>query len=68
MLRAFQGIGAGGIYTLSFVIAAEMVPATKFAGIAALLSAVFALSSLLGPLLGGLICDHTTWRWVFYLK
>ncbi|KAI4100505.1 MAG: hypothetical protein L6R37_005420 [Teloschistes peruensis] len=35
---------------------------------AALLSIVFATSSLLGPILGGLICDHTTWRWVFYLN
>ncbi|KAL8650356.1 MAG: hypothetical protein Q9226_005182 [Calogaya cf. arnoldii] len=68
VLRAFQGIGAGGIYTLSFVIASELVPLTKLAGIAALLSAVFAISSLLGPILGGLICDNGSWRWVFYLK
>ncbi|KAL8849335.1 MAG: hypothetical protein Q9221_005686 [Calogaya cf. arnoldii] len=68
VLRAFQGIGAGGIYTLSFVIASELVPLTKLAGIAALLSAVFAISSLLGPILGGLICDHGSWRGVFYLN
>ncbi|KAL8665676.1 MAG: hypothetical protein Q9168_007644 [Polycauliona sp. 1 TL-2023] len=68
VLRAFQGIGAGGIYTLSFVIAGELVPLAKFGGMAALLSVVFAISSLLGPILGGLICDHSTWRWVFYLN
>ncbi|KAL8814949.1 MAG: hypothetical protein Q9223_005876, partial [Gallowayella weberi] len=68
VLRAFQGIGGGGIYTLAFVVAAELVPTTKFAGMAALLSVTFAVSSLLGPILGGLICDHGTWRWVFYLK
>ncbi|KAL8785687.1 MAG: hypothetical protein Q9213_003246 [Squamulea squamosa] len=68
VLRAFQGIGGGGIYTLVFVIALELVPTTKFAGMAALLSATFAISSLLGPILGGLICDHGTWRWVFYLN
>ncbi|KAL8661486.1 MAG: hypothetical protein Q9202_005551 [Teloschistes flavicans] len=68
VLRAFQGIGGGGIYTLVFVMSAELVPLAKFAKIAALLSIVFATSSLLGPILGGLICDHTTWRWVFYLN
>ncbi|KAL8628149.1 hypothetical protein Q9189_006158 [Teloschistes chrysophthalmus] len=68
VLRAFQGIGGGGIYTLVFVISAELVPLAKYAKMAALLSVVFATSSLLGPILGGLICDHTTWRWVFYLN
>ncbi|KAL8710580.1 MAG: hypothetical protein Q9220_004804 [cf. Caloplaca sp. 1 TL-2023] len=68
ILRAFQGIGGGGIYTLVFVIAGEIVPLVKFAGIAATLSLTFAVSSALGPILGGLICDHSTWRWVFYLN
>ncbi|KAL8949772.1 MAG: hypothetical protein Q9222_004151 [Ikaeria aurantiellina] len=68
VLRAFQGIGGGGIYTLVFVIAGEIVPLTKFAGIAAILSLTFAVSSALGPILGGLICDHSTWRWVFYIN
>lgn len=49
-------------------MSAELVPLARYAKMAALLSIVFATSSLLGPILGGLICDHTTWRWVFYLK
>ncbi|KAL8959884.1 MAG: hypothetical protein Q9193_003325 [Seirophora villosa] len=68
VLRAFQGIGGGGIYTLVFVMSAELVPMTEYAKIASLMSVTFAISSLLGPILGGLICDHSTWRWVFYLK
>ncbi|KAL8634834.1 MAG: hypothetical protein Q9228_007608, partial [Teloschistes exilis] len=68
VLRAFQGIGGGGIYTLVFVMSAELVPLARYAKTAALLSIVFATSSLLGPVLGGVICDHTTWRWVFYLN
>ncbi|KAL9046690.1 MAG: hypothetical protein Q9206_007015 [Seirophora lacunosa] len=68
VLRAFQGIGGGGIYTLVFVISAELVPMTEYAKMASLMSVTFAISSLLGPILGGLICDHSTWRWVFYLN
>jgi MFS family permease len=32
------------------------------------ISSVFALSNLLGPILGGVIVDNTTWRWIFYIK
>ncbi|KAL8652529.1 MAG: hypothetical protein Q9210_002627 [Variospora velana] len=68
VMRAFQGIGGGGIYTLVFVMSAELVPVTQYAKITSLMSVTFAISSLLGPILGGLICDHSTWRWVFYLN
>ncbi|KAI4166361.1 MAG: hypothetical protein LQ342_000251 [Letrouitia transgressa] len=46
----------------------ELVPQTEYAAYTALVSAVFALSLLLGPLLGGAINNHTTWRWVFLLN
>lgn len=68
MFRAFQGIGGGGIYTMIFVITGEMVPQDQYASLAATLSSAYALSAVLGPLLGGLINENTTWRWVFLLK
>ncbi|KAL9079240.1 MAG: hypothetical protein Q9157_001858 [Trypethelium eluteriae] len=45
-----------------------MVPKAKYALYTSLVSTVFALSLLLGPLIGGAINDNTTWRWVFLLN
>lgn len=50
------------------VIGSEMVPPEKFGLYMGIISSVFALSSILGPILGGVISGHTTWRWVFLLK
>jgi len=63
-----QGIGGAGTYSLVFVIFFESVSPEKFAPYSSLLSVVFALALLLGPLLGGAINVYTTWRWVFLLK
>jgi len=68
VLRAFQGIGGGGIYTLVFVVSLQMVPPEGLASLSATLSSAYAFSAVLGPVLGGLISDHTTWRWVFFMK
>lgn len=61
-----QGIGGAGTYPLVFVIFFELVPPEKFAPYSSMLSAVFALALLLGPLLGGAINNSAIWRWVFY--
>ncbi|KAK3687883.1 major facilitator superfamily transporter [Podospora appendiculata] len=68
VLRAFQGLGGSGIYSLVSVMVPLMVPPAKYATYIAIISSVFAISSVLGPLLGGAITDNTTWRWVFYLN
>ena len=68
VLRAFQGIGGGGIYTLVFVISLQIVPPEGLASLSGILSSAYAFSAVLGPLLGGLISDRTTWRWVFLMN
>lgn len=50
------------------VITAASIPPAKFGKYMAIISSVFAVSSVLGPVLGGAITDHTSWRWVFLLK
>ena len=50
------------------VIVPEMVPKPKFAAYSSFVSMVFALSYLLGPVLGGVININGAWRWVFLLK
>lgn len=63
-----QGIGGSGIYSLVFVTLAKIATVDKIGFYSGILSSVFALASLVGPILGGYIVDTTTWRWVFYLK
>ncbi|KAI0382787.1 putative MFS multidrug transporter [Hypomontagnella monticulosa] len=68
IFRAFQGIGGSGMYSLTFVILAQVVPMDKLGICTGILSSVFALASLLGPILGGVISDQSTWRWIFWLN
>ena len=51
-----------------FVILPEMVTPAQYPTYAAVISSVFAIANFAGPMLGGLINNHTTWRWIFYLK
>lgn len=65
--RSIQGIGGGGVHVLSGVIMTDLVPLRyrpKWFG--AVLGA-WALGTCIGPLIGGAVVEHTTWRWVFYL-
>lgn len=50
------------------VIFFELVPPDKFAGYTSMVSGVLAMALLFGPLLGGIINNFTTWRWIFLLK
>lgn len=66
--RAVQGIGGGGIMALSFAIVGDLVSPRDRGKFIGLFTSSFALSSLAGPLAGGWIVDHTSWRWIFYVN
>lgn len=68
VFRAFQGIGGSGLYSLTFVAIMKMIVPEKIGFYSGIVSSVFALANLLGPLLGGIIADRTTWRWIFFMK
>ncbi|KAH6685961.1 drug resistance transporter EmrB/QacA subfamily [Plectosphaerella plurivora] len=67
-LRAFQGLGASGIYAMVSVINPELVETKHWGSVIAAVSMTFVLSSSIGPIVGGLISENTTWRWVFLLN
>src|SRR3954452_2017791 len=66
--RAVQGVGGGGLMVLSQAIIADVVPPRDRGRYQGAFGAVFGLSSVAGPLLGGFFVDHLTWRWVFYVN
>jgi EmrB/QacA subfamily drug resistance transporter len=69
IFRGFQGIGAGMLYSNAFAMVAELFPdSAKRARWQGLIAAVFGLSSVVGPALGGFITDNLEWRWVFYVN
>ena len=72
--RAIQGIGAGGLFALALTIIADIVPPRDRARYQGLFLAVFGTSSVLGPLIGGLLAGVdsflgiTGWRWIFLMN
>ncbi|KAK3702371.1 hypothetical protein LTR37_014945 [Vermiconidia calcicola] len=66
--RAFQGIGGSGLYSMTMVICLNAVPVEKNGAITGAIGVVLTVGGIVGPLLSGLICDTTTWRWIFYLN
>lgn len=67
-MRVVQGLGAGGVMTLTFALIGDMYVLKKRAKVQGYISAVWGIAGLLGPLVGGLIADQISWRWVFYLN
>ncbi|KAF7872913.1 uncharacterized protein EAF02_008984 [Botrytis sinoallii] len=66
--RVFQSMGAAGMVSLTLVAAYEMVSKDKYPLQAALIGSAIALGSLVGPLIGGGVSEHSTWRWVFLIN
>lgn len=64
--RAVQGLGGGAMLSLGFTTIGDLVPPASRGRWQAVNGAVFSAASVLGPLAGGTIADHLSWRWVFF--
>jgi len=68
LFRGLQGLGAGGLFTLSQTTVADLVAPRDRGRYQGLFAGVFAIASVAGPLLGGFITDALSWRWIFYVN
>jgi len=76
LFRAIQGAGGAGLFAMAFIVIADLYPPAERGRYQGFVGAVFGISSILGPLLGGLLTDHAGgvipgvegWRWVFYVN
>ncbi|MBU3060965.1 MFS transporter [Nocardia sp. NEAU-G5] len=68
VFRGLQGVGGGGLMILAQAIIADVVPAKDRGKYMAPMGAIFGITSVAGPLLGGLFADHLGWQWCFWLN
>lgn len=66
--RGVQGLGAGALMPVAFIIVGEVYPPEKRGKFQGLFGAVFALTSILGPSLGGILVEHLPWGWIFFIN
>jgi EmrB/QacA subfamily drug resistance transporter len=66
--RAVQGFGAGGLVVTATAVIGDIIPLRERGKYQGALGAVFGVTTVLGPLLGGLFTDHLSWRWAFYVN
>lgn len=66
--RGLQGLGAGALMPVNFTMIADMYPLRKRARMQGLISGMWGMASVIGPLVGGFITDHLSWRLVFWVN
>src|SRR3954467_2538485 len=66
--RAIQGLGGGGLMVSAQAAIGDVVPPRERGKWSGLFGAVFGVSSVAGPLIGGFLTTHTSWRWIFYVN
>jgi EmrB/QacA subfamily drug resistance transporter len=68
LFRGLQGLGGGAVFPLAFAVLADMYTPAERGKYSGFFGAVFGLSSIIGPALGGLITDNFGWHWIFFVN
>ncbi|WP_027819508.1 MDR family MFS transporter [Paraburkholderia bannensis] len=67
-LRALQGIGGGGLMVVTMAAVGDVIPPAQRGKYQGMFGGVFGLATVVGPLLGGFLVEHLSWRWIFYIN
>src|ERR671921_1697381 len=68
LLRLVQGTAAGGLMALAMAAVGDLVSPRERGRYQGYIAATFAVATIVGPLLGGVLVEHASWRWVFYVN
>ncbi|CCQ17847.1 Drug resistance efflux protein [Rhodococcus sp. AW25M09] len=68
VFRAVQGLGAGAVQPMAITIAGDIYTLAERAKVQGYLASVWAISSVLGPALGGIFSEFLSWRWIFFVN
>ena len=66
--RALQGLGGGGLFVVTIAVVGDIIPPRDRGRYQGFFGAVFGISTVVGPLLGGFFVDNLSWRWIFYVN
>jgi EmrB/QacA subfamily drug resistance transporter len=66
--RALQGLGGGGLFVVTIAVVGDIIPPRDRGRYQGFFGAVFGVSTVVGPLLGGFFVDSLSWRWIFYVN
>lgn len=68
VLRAVQGIGGGGLMVVTMAAIGDVIPPAQRGKYQGMFGGVFGLATVVGPLIGGFLVEHLSWRWIFYIN
>lgn len=68
LLRALQGLGGGGLMVVAMAAIGDVIPPAERGRYQGLFGGVFGLATVVGPLAGGFLVEHLSWRWIFYIN
>ena len=68
LMRGLQGLGGGGLMVISMAAVADVIPPARRGRYQGLFGGVFGLATVIGPLIGGFLVQHASWRWIFYIN
>ena len=66
--RTVQGLGGGGLMVVAMTVVADVIPPRQRGKVQGIFGAVFGVATVVGPLLGGFIVEHSSWQWIFIIN